>query len=73
VSRVWYKNLSKGDASHILHRLVLEDFVVEDIMKSDVYRSLSSILKMNESKAKDILSGHIRPSMRISSKKVDKQ
>lgn len=68
------KSLSKGDASRILHRLVLEDFVVEDIMKSDVYGSLSSILKVNENKAQDLLSGRVRLTMRFAaSKKVDKQ
>lgn len=68
------KSLSKGDASRLLHRIVLEDFVVEDIMKSDVYGSLSSILKVNENKAQDLLSGRIRLTMRFAaSKKVDKQ
>ncbi|KAH9325908.1 hypothetical protein KI387_006086, partial [Taxus chinensis] len=51
------KNLSKGDASRILHRLVLEDFLTEDVMKSDVYGSVSSILKVNESKARDLFLG----------------
>lgn len=68
------KSLSKGDASRILHRLVLEDFVVEDIMKSDLYGSLSSILKVNESKAQDLFSGRMRLTMRFAaSKKVDRQ
>jgi hypothetical protein len=38
-----------------------------------IVRSLSSILKVNESKAQDLLSGHIRLTMKfVASKKVDK-
>jgi hypothetical protein len=46
VSRILYKNISKGDALQILHYLVLEKYCYKS------YRSLSSILKVNESKAK---------------------
>lgn len=40
------KHLAKGEASRILHHLVVEDFLVEDVKKSDVYGSISSIIKV---------------------------
>jgi hypothetical protein len=58
---------------HIIIRVKKKGRGHKEGMKSDDYRSLSPILKVNERKAKDLLLGHIRPSMRISSKKVDKQ
>lgn len=68
------KNISKLDASRILHRLVLQDFLTEDVMKNDVYGSVSSILKVNESKARDLFLGCERVIVRLAaSKKVDKQ
>eukprot|EP01018_Ginkgo_biloba_P018735 Gb_33079 [translate_table: standard] len=68
------RNLSKGDASRILHRLVLEDFLREDVMKSDVYGSVSSVLKVNESKAQGLFLGRLRLIVRFAaSKKGDKQ
>lgn len=45
------KHLAKGEASRILHHLVIEDFLVESVKKSDLYGSVSSILKVNYSKA----------------------
>nr|XP_023897078.1 ATP-dependent DNA helicase Q-like 4A [Quercus suber]POF20969.1 atp-dependent dna helicase q-like 4a [Quercus suber] len=51
------KHLDKGEASRILRHLVTEDFLVEDVKKSDVYGSVSSILKVNESKAKNLFLG----------------
>lgn len=41
------KHLSKGEASRVLRHLVTEDLLLEDIRKSDLYGSLSSILKVN--------------------------
>ncbi|KAL0013198.1 hypothetical protein SO802_000267 [Lithocarpus litseifolius] len=51
------KHLDKGEASRILRHLVTEDFLVEDVKKSDVYGSVSSVLKVNESKAKNLFLG----------------
>ncbi|KAI6678723.1 hypothetical protein NL676_039519 [Syzygium grande] len=51
------KHLAKGEASRVLRHLVTEDLLVEDVRKSDLYGSLSSILKVNESKAYNLCSG----------------
>ncbi|XP_050210457.1 ATP-dependent DNA helicase Q-like 4A isoform X2 [Mercurialis annua] len=51
------KHLAKGEASRILRHLVTDDYLVEDVKKSDVYGSVSSVLKVNESKAYDLCSG----------------
>ena len=40
------KHLAKGEASRVLHHLVVEDFLVEDVKKSDIYGSVSSVLKV---------------------------
>ncbi|CAI9103814.1 OLC1v1002376C1 [Oldenlandia corymbosa var. corymbosa] len=54
------KQLAKGEASRVLRYLVIEDILKEDIKKSDVYGSVSSVLKVNESKAYKLLySGQI--------------
>jgi len=39
------KHLAKGEASRVLRHLVTEDFLVEDVKKSDTYGSVSSVLK----------------------------
>ncbi|GMI88192.1 hypothetical protein like AT1G10930 [Hibiscus trionum] len=51
------KHLAKGEASRIIHHLVVEEFLLEDVKKSDVYGSVSSVLKVNELKAKTLLLG----------------
>lgn len=51
------KHLAKGEASRILHRLVVEDILVEEVKKSD-YGSVSSILKVNELKVCNLFAGH---------------
>ncbi|XP_054776776.1 ATP-dependent DNA helicase Q-like 4A isoform X1 [Prosopis cineraria] len=51
------KHLAKGEASRVLHHLVVEDFLVEDVKKSDIYGSVSSILKVNELKARNLFGG----------------
>ncbi|KAJ4963350.1 hypothetical protein NE237_023289 [Protea cynaroides] len=51
------KHLPKGDASRVLRYLVTEELLVEDVKKSDFYGSISSILKVNESKAHDLCFG----------------
>ncbi|XP_062077326.1 ATP-dependent DNA helicase Q-like 4A isoform X2 [Humulus lupulus] len=51
------KHLAKGEASRILRHLVTEDILVEEVKKSDVYGSVSSVLKVNQSKAYDLCSG----------------
>ncbi|KAK6915965.1 Helicase, C-terminal [Dillenia turbinata] len=50
------KNLAKADALRILHHLVVEDFLVEDVRKSEIYGSVSSVLKVNEAKADNLWS-----------------
>lgn len=51
------KHLAKGEASRILRHLVTEDFLMEDVKKSDIYGSVSSVLKVNESKVYKLFSG----------------
>ncbi|KAB5563726.1 hypothetical protein DKX38_003780 [Salix brachista] len=68
------KHLAKGEASRILRHLVIEDFLAEDVKKSDIYGSVSSVLKVNESKAYNLRSGEQRIVLRFpSSVKVSKQ
>ncbi|GFY88536.1 DNA helicase [Actinidia rufa] len=61
------KHLTKSEASRILHHLVVADFLVEDVKKSDIYGSLSSILKVNESKACLLWSGGQKITLRFPS------
>ncbi|KAL2593602.1 hypothetical protein AAZV13_12G139800 [Glycine max] len=51
------KHLAKGEASRILHHLVVEDFLWEEVKKSDFYGSVSSILKVNEPKIHNLFAG----------------
>ncbi|KAA8536559.1 hypothetical protein F0562_029037 [Nyssa sinensis] len=51
------KHLAKGEASSILRHLVIEDLLVEDVKKSDVYGSVTSVLKVNESKVYNLYAG----------------
>ncbi|KAJ4717333.1 DNA helicase, ATP-dependent [Melia azedarach] len=51
------KHLAKSEASRILRHLVTEDFLVEEVKKSDIYGSVSSVLKVNESKAHNLVVG----------------
>nr|KYP63184.1 ATP-dependent DNA helicase hus2/rqh1 [Cajanus cajan] len=51
------KRLGKGEASRVLHHLVVEDFLVEEVKKSDYYGSVSSILKVNEPKVRNLYAG----------------
>ncbi|KAG8368802.1 hypothetical protein BUALT_Bualt15G0084600 [Buddleja alternifolia] len=51
------KHLAKGEASRVLRHLVTEDILVEDVKKSDLYGSVSSIVKVNESRAYNLFSG----------------
>ncbi|KAL5538281.1 hypothetical protein UlMin_046296, partial [Ulmus minor] len=51
------KHLAKGEASRILRHLVVEEILVEEVKKSDVYGSVSSVLRVNQSKAYDLCSG----------------
>ncbi|KAB5563723.1 hypothetical protein DKX38_003777 [Salix brachista] len=61
------KHLAKGEASRILRHLVIEDFLAEDVKKSDIYGSVSSVLKVNESKAYNLRSGEQRIVLRFPS------
>ncbi|XP_058088855.1 ATP-dependent DNA helicase Q-like 4A isoform X2 [Magnolia sinica] len=54
------KHLAKGEASRILRHLVIEDLLIEDVKKSDIYGSVSSVLKVNESKAHNLCFGQQR-------------
>lgn len=51
------KHLAKGEASRVLRHLVTEDFLFEDVKKSDAYGSVSSVVKVNESKAYNLCTG----------------
>ncbi|CAA7404506.1 unnamed protein product [Spirodela intermedia] len=51
------KHLGKDEASRILRHLVVEDFLREEVKKSDVYGSVSSVLKINEPKVSKLWSG----------------
>ncbi|KVH93498.1 DNA helicase, ATP-dependent, RecQ type [Cynara cardunculus var. scolymus] len=51
------QNVAKGDALRVIRHLVIEEILVEDVKKSDLYGSVSSILKVNEKKAYDLLEG----------------
>ncbi|KAK6240973.1 hypothetical protein SCA6_006362 [Theobroma cacao] len=51
------KHVAKGEASRILRHLVIEEFLVEDVKKSDIYGSVSSVLKVNESKVQNLCVG----------------
>ncbi|XP_059313580.1 ATP-dependent DNA helicase Q-like 4A isoform X2 [Lycium ferocissimum] len=51
------KHLAKGEASRVLRHLVTEDILVEDVKKSDIYGSVSSVLKVNESKVYNLFAG----------------
>ncbi|KAJ1277835.1 hypothetical protein BS78_04G033600 [Paspalum vaginatum] len=52
------KHLAKGDASRILHYLVTEGILIEDVKKSNnIYGSISSVLKADHLKACDLRSG----------------
>ncbi|XP_077238725.1 DNA helicase (RECQl4A) isoform X2 [Tasmannia lanceolata] len=59
------KHLDKGEASRILRHLVIQDFLVEDVKKSDIYGSVSSILRVNESKAHNLCLGQQRIILRF--------
>ncbi|URE10634.1 RQC [Musa troglodytarum] len=59
------KHLAKGEASRVIRHLVVEDILVEDVKKSDIYGSISSVLKVNESKAQRLLSGKQRIILRF--------
>ncbi|KAL6176388.1 hypothetical protein ACLB2K_053022 [Fragaria x ananassa] len=68
------KHLPKGEASRVLRHLVTEDLLVEEVKKSDIYGSVSSILKVNEFKACKLFSGRKTVMLRFpSSIKASKQ
>ncbi|KAK4758393.1 hypothetical protein SAY87_019694 [Trapa incisa] len=61
------KYLLKGEASRVLRHLVTEDVLVEEVKKSDLYGTVISVLKVNEAKATDLLSGRKIVTLRFSS------
>lgn len=61
------KHLAKGEASRVLHHLVAGDFLVEEVKKSDTYGSVSSVLKVNESKVRNLSFGGKRIIVRFPS------
>ncbi|TXG53728.1 hypothetical protein EZV62_018984 [Acer yangbiense] len=66
------KHLAKGEASRILRHLVIEDFLTEEVKKSDVYGSVSAVLKVNESKAYNLCAGRQNIVIRFPSVKASK-
>ncbi|XP_057978261.1 ATP-dependent DNA helicase Q-like 4A isoform X2 [Malania oleifera] len=67
------KHLAKDEASRILRHLVVEDFLVEDVKKSGIYGSVSSVLKVNESKVYNLFFGGQKIILRFhSSEKASK-
>ncbi|CAH8381924.1 unnamed protein product [Eruca vesicaria subsp. sativa] len=61
------KHLTKSEASRILHYLVTQDILAEYVKKSDLYGSVSSLLKVNRSKAASLCSGGQTIKMRFPS------
>ncbi|MCO5608167.1 hypothetical protein L7F22_062373 [Adiantum nelumboides] len=51
------KNISKGVVERILHRMVFDGILREDISKSDMFGSISSVLKVDTAKSKELFSG----------------
>ncbi|KZV22716.1 DNA helicase (RECQl4A) isoform 2 [Dorcoceras hygrometricum] len=51
------KHLAKDEASRVLRHLVIEDILMEDVKKSDLYGSVSSLLKVNESRVYNLFAG----------------
>ncbi|KAI3803887.1 hypothetical protein L1987_32051 [Smallanthus sonchifolius] len=51
------KSVVKGEALRVLHHLVVEEILIEDVKRSDYYGCVSSILKVNEKKASNLLAG----------------
>ncbi|KAL2631335.1 hypothetical protein R1flu_016021 [Riccia fluitans] len=67
------KKFSKGETERILHRLVFDNILREDVSKSDLYGSVSSVLKVNDAAAGDLISGRLKVVMRFpAAKKADK-
>ncbi|VAH32494.1 unnamed protein product [Triticum turgidum subsp. durum] len=52
------KNLAKGEAARVLRHLVTEGILTEDVKKSDMYGSVSSVLKANQVKVGGLRSGN---------------
>ncbi|KAJ0800851.1 putative DNA helicase [Helianthus annuus] len=61
------KHIAKGEASRVLRHLVVEEILVEDVKKSDLYGSTSSVLKVNEQKAFTLLAGRQTITLRFPS------
>ncbi|XP_073042093.1 ATP-dependent DNA helicase Q-like 4A [Primulina eburnea] len=51
------KHLAKDEASRELRHIVIEDILMEDVEKSDLYGSVSSLLKVNESRVYSLFAG----------------
>ncbi|CAM6100420.1 unnamed protein product [Calypogeia fissa] len=67
------KNLPKGEVERILHRMVLENILMEDVCKSDLYKSISSVLKVNDRNARALMTGQLKLIMRFPiQKRADK-
>ncbi|KAJ7531759.1 hypothetical protein O6H91_14G057500 [Diphasiastrum complanatum] len=63
------KSLSKGMVERVLHRMVYDNMLREDISKSDLYGSISSILKVNENQVTELRSGKIRLIIKVPEKR----
>ncbi|KAF3337717.1 ATP-dependent DNA helicase Q-like 4A [Carex littledalei] len=44
------KTFDKGEIARVLRHLVIEDILVEEVKKNDVYGAISSVLKVNKTK-----------------------
>nr|XP_043630024.1 ATP-dependent DNA helicase Q-like 4A [Erigeron canadensis] len=68
------KHLAKGEALRVLRHLVVDGILVEDVKKSDLHASVSSVLKVNEKKAGSLLAGRHNITLRFPScEKASKQ
>ncbi|XP_024542042.1 ATP-dependent DNA helicase Q-like 4A isoform X2 [Selaginella moellendorffii] len=67
------KSLNKSVVERILHRLVFDEVLKENINKSDTFGSISSILKVNDYKARELFDGVCKIMMKFpAAKKADK-
>eukprot|EP00850_Spirogloea_muscicola_P013253 SM000089S23809 [mRNA] locus=s89:136313:144650:+ [translate_table: standard] len=59
------KKLFKGEVERILHRMVLDNILREDVHKGDMYGGLSSTLKVNDVKASGLDAGQLKVQIKV--------
>eukprot|EP00850_Spirogloea_muscicola_P008178 SM000043S15806 [mRNA] locus=s43:268585:276889:- [translate_table: standard] len=59
------KKLVKGKVERILHRMVLDNVLCEDVHKGDMYGGLSSTLKVNDVKARGLDTGQLKVQIKV--------